>query len=280
MITPPPPGELLHHGRWKSVHGIHTRRLASSEFRRVFRGYYTPASAPATLNEMCRVVQEKLLPGSLISGPTAAALYGAPLPITFEGAISLLVGAATTAGGDNATEDSGAPPTNGPGPPPLPGDGPVAEAPVLAPRGYVLEVPSVLPSALMSRDPDTPGPASDVDSADDSSDSSSERLIVPEFPVVHVRVPRNERVRSTCFGMVVHRDGLEHGIETDGLRILHPLELLRELASLLPLWDVVVVIDWLVSERAPGTITLTQVCTHARRPSSEPGTELLREAAA
>jgi hypothetical protein len=80
--------------------------------------------------------------------------------------------------------------------------------------------------------------------------------------------------------MVVHRDGLEHGIETDGLRILHPLELLRELASLLPLWDVVVVIDWLVSERAPGTITLTQVCTHARRPSSEPGTELLREAAA
>jgi hypothetical protein len=94
-ISDIPPGALLRRRTWMREHAVHPRRLASEEFIRVFRGWLTPVSAPAALNEMCSVVQESLLPGSVICGPTAAVLYGAPLPVGYEKGIGLLVGGST-----------------------------------------------------------------------------------------------------------------------------------------------------------------------------------------
>jgi hypothetical protein len=63
------------------------------------------------------------------------------------------------------------------------------------------------------------------------------------------------------------------------LTIIHPLDLLHELAGLLPLWDLIVVIDWLVSDRAPGSISLADVRAHAQGLPPGPDAESLRDAA-
>lgn len=60
--------------------GVSTRRLSSSEFRRVLPGCYTSREHPAALREVARVAQRRVVPGSLISQVTAAELVGLPLP--------------------------------------------------------------------------------------------------------------------------------------------------------------------------------------------------------
>ena len=60
--------------------GVHSRRLASTEFTDVFSGYVTRAQAPAPLRVVARELVDKRLPGALLSHTTAAELCGLPLP--------------------------------------------------------------------------------------------------------------------------------------------------------------------------------------------------------
>jgi hypothetical protein len=57
---------LLHRETWIKHHGVGTRRLASTEFIHVFRGYCTPRESPASLNDFCRIVQAQILPDARI----------------------------------------------------------------------------------------------------------------------------------------------------------------------------------------------------------------------
>lgn len=59
----------------------------------VFPGYRTPAANPATINAMCQVLQEQVLPGAVICGTTAAALMGMPVPWWADEGIGKLAGA-------------------------------------------------------------------------------------------------------------------------------------------------------------------------------------------
>lgn len=60
--------------------GVSERRQGSSEFRRVGPGCYALASAPVSLRDVARVTQARIVPGGVISGPTAAELLDLPLP--------------------------------------------------------------------------------------------------------------------------------------------------------------------------------------------------------
>lgn len=84
-----PPRALLHRAQWATL-GVHGRRLASSEFLRVFPGYYTPSDQPATLNAMCHVLQHRILCGTTISHSTAAVLLGIALPHDIDRGVGLL----------------------------------------------------------------------------------------------------------------------------------------------------------------------------------------------
>lgn len=63
--------------------GIHPRRLASPEFLHVLPRHYTPAADPAPLEILARILQRRVLPGSVISHDTAATILGLPLPLRF-----------------------------------------------------------------------------------------------------------------------------------------------------------------------------------------------------
>ena len=59
--------------------GVHTRRIASEEFTTVFTGALTLTAHPASFVEICRLAQERLWPGAVLSHLTAARLWGFPL---------------------------------------------------------------------------------------------------------------------------------------------------------------------------------------------------------
>lgn len=67
--------------------GVSIRRLSSPEFLRVLPGCYTVAAEPAGVREVARILQRRVVPGSLICHVTAAELLGLPLPdkLTWEG---------------------------------------------------------------------------------------------------------------------------------------------------------------------------------------------------
>src|SRR5690606_31539612 len=50
---------------------------------------------PAPLTEMCRVAQQEVVPGAVISGPTAAVHFGIRMPHRYDGGVSLLCAGAT-----------------------------------------------------------------------------------------------------------------------------------------------------------------------------------------
>lgn len=68
--------------------GVTSRRLASSEFTRVFPGFYTLTEVPAGVRQMCHVLQTQVLPGVVLSHTTAAALMGIALPASADGGIA------------------------------------------------------------------------------------------------------------------------------------------------------------------------------------------------
>jgi len=71
--------------------GVSTRRLSSPEFRRVLPGCYTVDAQPAGVREVARILQRRVIPGSLICHVTAAELLGLPLPekLTWEGGAAI-----------------------------------------------------------------------------------------------------------------------------------------------------------------------------------------------
>ena len=72
-------GQLLHRREWLR-RGVHPRQLASERYIRVFRGYFTPSDRPATLETVCRVLQNDVRAGAVISHESAAVLLGLDLP--------------------------------------------------------------------------------------------------------------------------------------------------------------------------------------------------------
>ena len=63
--------------------GLTPSRLRGHDLNTPFRGTRVAAAAPLTLQTRCRALQLRL-PGAHFSGPTAALLYGAPLPLALE----------------------------------------------------------------------------------------------------------------------------------------------------------------------------------------------------
>lgn len=60
--------------------GVSERRISSKEFLRVLPGCYTREDAPASLREVARIAQRRVVPGAVICHVTAAELLGLPLP--------------------------------------------------------------------------------------------------------------------------------------------------------------------------------------------------------
>lgn len=106
--APIPAGALLTRSALISL-GFHSRDLASARFRRVFHGYFTAAEAPASLTEICRIAQQEVVPGAVISGPTAAVHYGIRMPYQYAGGVSLLAAGATHGPGGRVIPSSVSP---------------------------------------------------------------------------------------------------------------------------------------------------------------------------
>lgn len=86
----PNPRSLLSRAELRA-RGVHSRRLASAEFTEAVPGFMTPAADPAALHLVARVLQNKALPGAVISHVSAAELVGAPLPSEHEYAQSGII---------------------------------------------------------------------------------------------------------------------------------------------------------------------------------------------
>ncbi|PWH07588.1 hypothetical protein DEO23_02875 [Brachybacterium endophyticum] len=82
-------GLVMHRSEW-IARGVTARRLASDEFRRVVPGFHTPTEQPASLTVLCRLLQQRVLPGCVISHSTAAVHWGIPLPHQLDDGVGLL----------------------------------------------------------------------------------------------------------------------------------------------------------------------------------------------
>src|SRR5699024_11185165 len=91
--TPLPPRSLFSRAQWRE-RGVSTRRLKRPELTTLFRGYSTPTAAPASVNTMCKVLQQQVAPEAVVSHSTAAALLGIALPWWVDNGIGALASAA------------------------------------------------------------------------------------------------------------------------------------------------------------------------------------------
>ncbi|WP_127097480.1 hypothetical protein [Brachybacterium saurashtrense] len=175
-------GALLHRSRWHEL-GFHTRDLASQSFRTVFPGYHTPTDHPATFNAMGSVLQNRVLPGAVLSHSTAAVLWGIPIPLVLDSGVDMLRAGV-----------------------------------VVGPAG-VEQIPSVAPGMTLR------------DGA--------------KLPLLHARVDRGGS-SGLGRGAVVHRLRAGPTASVGRLVVSSPSEVLRELASQIPLWDLVAAADGVV----------------------------------
>ncbi|WP_246957087.1 DUF559 domain-containing protein [Brachybacterium sp. Marseille-Q7125] len=85
------PGHVLSRQTLMQVYSVTSRRLASEEFVRVLPGFYTSRASPAPLRNIALTATEKVVPGAVVSGVTAAELLGLPLPrtLTWAGGVEL-----------------------------------------------------------------------------------------------------------------------------------------------------------------------------------------------
>lgn len=183
-----PAGVVLPRGDWLEL-GVHTRRLASDEFRRIVPGYFTLARAPASLSEICRVLQASVFPSSPVTHSTAALLQGIPLPSQLEDGVGLLSAGA-------GFDERGRP-----------------------------EIPSAI----------SPDRITDPFAGVDGRGAG--------FPRVHLAVPPGTSGRAPGAAVVVHRTGGMSTVERDGILMASPLETLRQLGEVLPVWDLTAAID-------------------------------------
>lgn len=202
-------GALLHRGEWREL-GVHSRELASVRFAKVFPGYLTLAEHPASFNAMAHVLQSRVRPGSVLSHSTAAVLWDLPLPAAFENGVGLLRVPVLIEGREGEARASEL----------------VGEDDVVRLRRLELERGDGMPLVPAVR----PGLALD------------ESVTLPSL---HIRVEPGAS-SSVGRGVTVHRGELGPVAQLGGLTVSTRAETLRELATLLPLWDVVAIADALL----------------------------------
>lgn len=223
--TPLPPGALLSRADW-IARGVSTHRLSGPDLTRIFPGVYTPTAQPASLTAMCHRLQTHVLPGCVISHSTAASLHGLPLPWWFDGGIGLL-GERTRRTTQGRITPSRLP-----------------EASPDARRGEALHQPAASPRAASQ-------PAASQPAASPRAASSSfEPTPAWTPPPLHCIVPPGGS-HSAGPGVRVHRSHPGQTVSIEGLVVSHPVEVLRQLGTALPLVDLVAVADHLLGEASP-----------------------------
>lgn len=207
-------GALLTRQEWMRL-GAHSRDLAGADFTKVFHGYLTLTDHPANFDAMAWVLQNKVLPGSVLSHSSAALLWGIPLPLQLEKGLALL--RVNESGGRRAR--------------PLPA----------VPEGASLRSGASL-------------------------------------PLVHCRVLQGAS-SVTVRGAAVHRWDAGPTVNSGRLTLSSPAETLRELATVLPPWDLVAAIDAVVAGKTdcPPT-SLAELTEHLGTVRGRRGTAALRSA--
>lgn len=219
-----PPGALLSRAEWRA-RGVSTQRLAGPSLVTVFRGFSTPASAPASVNTMCHVLQNEVMPGAVISHSTAAALLGIAIPWWADRELGALSSASYLIDGRRIV------PSTLPTPPPQK-DGTAAPDGLTGVRAARVE--SGLP---LDRSGIRSGPPAE-----------SSPLKTP--PLLHCRLEPGPQ-RSAGPHVAVHRTSPRPNFEYRGLVFSHPYVVLLELASLLDHDDIVIAVDSLISRDPP-----------------------------
>lgn len=260
--TPLPPRALLSRTEWRS-RGVSSKRLAGPALTRIFHGFSTPTDAPATVNTMCRVLQESVVPGAVISHTTAAALMGIALPWWIEDGFGALTSAAYL------DDDVLTIPSTLPLPPHHEGKQRHETPPAWAERWE-----SGLPlrgSGLPFGPPEVSRPLQDP-------------------PMLHLRRAPGHR-RTAGPHVTVHRTSDRPAFSYRGLELSHPYIVLLELASMLEHDDLVIAIDSLIARdprlRGPsleglvsaaesygalwGISALRKALRHARPDTDSPG---------
>lgn len=82
-------GALMTRKQWLDA-GAHSRDLAGPALTKVFPGFHMLSDHPASVEAMAWTLQNKVLPGSVISHTTAALLWDVPLPLQLEDKVALL----------------------------------------------------------------------------------------------------------------------------------------------------------------------------------------------
>lgn len=221
--TPLPPGTLLARAEWRA-RGVSAQRLAGPALTPVFRGYSTPASVPATVNTMCHVLQDDVLPGAVISHSTAAAMLGIAIPWWVDRELGVLSAAAYLLDGRRTV------PSSLPAPPHRRDGGEDRELTEV----WAARVESGLP---LDRRGVRIGPP-----------AASRPL--EEAPLLHCRLDPGSQ-RSAGPNVVVHRTAPRPSFTYCGLELSHPYVVLLELASMLDHDDVVIAVDSLISREPP-----------------------------
>lgn len=216
--TPLPPRALLSRTEWRSL-GVSSKRLAGPALTTVFHGFSTPTAAPATVNTMCRVLQQSVVPGAVISHTTAASLMGIAIPWWIDGAIGALTSAAYLNGGVFTVPST------------LPlAPRPTGEQGRDARSAWTERFESGLP--LQGSGPSIGPP------------EASRPLVRP--PVLHLRMDSGNQ-RSAGPHVTVHRTSHRPAFSYGGLELSHPYIVLLELASVLEHDDLVIAIDSLIA---------------------------------
>ena len=222
--TPLPPRSLFSRAQWRE-RGVSTRRLKGPELTTLFRGYSTPTAAPASVNTMCKVLQQQVAPEAVVSHSTAAALLGIALPWWVDNGIGALASAAY-GDGPGFTVPSTLP--QPPRAPDVPSDD--DELPLF----WTKRLESGLP---LSRSGAGTGPPPAV-----------RPLTNP--PDLHVSVPRGVKL-SLGPHVVVHQMSPSTTYRSLGLVMSHPCTALLEIASVLDHDDLVIAIDSLLTRDSP-----------------------------
>jgi hypothetical protein len=222
--TPLPPGALLPRAQWRAL-GVSTRRLAGPDLFTVFRGFSTPTDAPATVNTMCEVLQQHVVPGAIISHTTAAALLGIALPWWVDRGIGTLASAAYASGGRRHIPSTLPADSDDPA-----GGGRTDQLPEAWRRRVESGLPLLRSGSRFGR-PEVQRPLS-------------------EPPLLHCRIgPGGQRAAGPH--AKVHRTSPRAHFTVDGLELSHPYVVLLELAGMLEHDDIVIAVDSLISRDPP-----------------------------
>lgn len=196
----------------------------------MFPGFYTPTCAPASVEAMAWVLQNKVVPGAVISHSTAALLRRIPLPPQLEDGVGLLSGVRYLGGHSVLTS------------PFIPDDGELDERPRLMAPTRSLAHPLKL-------------------------------------PLIHGTVHPRGTSRVARGAQLHRRESPVPATVLGRLLVSPPLEILLELATLLPVWDLVAAVDAVVgpASRIPG-IAMADVRDFAMNTTGRPGIATLRKA--